>query len=195
MASKIFPITVSWKLWERVKRRSDALGYKSVARYFLSMAVFDMIMNRPHTITPQTMNRSWKAQDEFIDRLDELRADYRARRGSLGHMICDAVGRELGVEEIEPIRAQLAAGMLREAADAGRMQLDIEPPDFLETINELVTALEALTWEKEGRRLSSMPADEDVTELVTEPLTRAQRILAALEKLDAAREARWPAKL
>lgn len=62
-------VYVPGELHPILQRRATEEGYKSLSSYFVSLAVYDVLVRRPHRVTRTFMEQSLEARDAIIQQI------------------------------------------------------------------------------------------------------------------------------
>jgi hypothetical protein len=82
MRSRPLAIRVPNALRETLEKRASDLGYPSLAAYFLSLGMYDLLIAKPHTATADICHLPAAEQDKIHDELARMFADGETLKGS-----------------------------------------------------------------------------------------------------------------
>ncbi len=108
MRSKPTSVRIPSALADLLTARADALGYPSLAAYFVGLARYDCMVQGPHDLTVPWSHLSLGRQDRIDDHLCRLLEHGRGERGQLLRRLIeraakpDAAGLAAALETLEP---------------------------------------------------------------------------------------------
>lgn len=97
-----------------LKERSKSLGYASISKYFLSMAMHDLIYRRDHHLTVPLANAAEVTQDTIIERLAQISHGKINRPTLLERCIASGLEREVSPEDLEALKKRIGDALYSE---------------------------------------------------------------------------------